>query len=245
MVHRGDTVDPHLITTMLDDDAFALEQYSSLCTKVISACESSGKNCLLVTSSVPSEGKSLNALNLAITIAKMIKEEVILVDGDLRHPALHTLLGIQTNYGLANCFQENSRFLNKEDVLLEKIIRPSGIEHLSLIPAGRVSSNPSEILSSKKMPLLIAELKRRQKNSYLIIDSPPLIPTSDPIILSRYVDWIILVIQAGKTPREIIRKAVDQLETEKILGLVLNNLDYIPYEYSYAYKPYYNRTYKT
>ncbi len=236
-------MDSRLIT-MLKDDPLVLEQYRNICAKIFLACGSPEKNCLLITSAVAAEGKSLNALNLAITIAQGTKKKVMLMDADLRNPTLPTLLSIKPDYGLTDYFQYLAKFVNKEDVLLERVICQSGIDRLSLIFAGETNPNPAEILTSKGMPELIAELKRRQKDGYLIIDSPPLIPTSDPIILSQYVDWIILVVQAGKTPRKIVRKAVDLLKTEKILGVILNNLELIPYEYSYGYKPYRYKTAK-
>ena len=225
--------------TALKDDPFVLDQYRNIATKFLLTCDSPGRNCLLVTSSVLEEGKSLNALNLATALAQGMHKDVVLVVGDLHRPALHSLMGIKANHGLVNYFWDNVDFFNNGDMLLEEIIQPSGIEHLSIIPAGKPHPNPPEILNSKKMQALMAKLKERQKDGYLIIDSPPIIPTLDPIILSRYADGIILIINAGKTPRGIIRKAVDMLEKEKILGVLLNNLGVIPYEHSYTYGKYY------
>ncbi len=227
------------LITALKNDPFILDQYRNIATKFLLTCDSPEKNCLLVTSSVLEEGKSLNALNLSMALAQGINKDVILMDGDLHRPALHNLVDVKTNYGLVNYFWNNADFFNNGDMLVEEIIQPSGIEHLSIIPAGKAHPNPPEILNSRKMQALMAKLKQRQKDGYLIIDSPPIIPTFDPIILSQYADGIILVVNAGKTPRGVIRKAVDMLEKEKILGVLLNNLDVIPYEQSYSYQKYY------
>ncbi len=226
------------LITMLEDDPFTTEQYRSICAKIFLTCGASEKKCILVTSAVPAEGKSLTTLNLAICIAQTTKEEVMVIDGDLRRPALHTLLGINPNHGCVNYFQYMSEHSNKKETLLDGIICQTGINNVSLLPAGEASLNPTKVLNSKIMPELIAELRKRQKNGYIFIDSPPVMPTSDPIILNQYVDWVILVVQAGKAPRKIIHKAAAQLESGKILGVVLNNLDTVSYQYTYGYKPY-------
>ena len=237
-------MDPRILT-LLNDDHFALEQYRKICTKIHLACDPPEKNCLMITSSVPAEGKSLSALNLAIAIAQGIRREVILIDGDLRYPRLPDFLDIHTDRGLINYLHSNSDFTEDDGYVLESLIQPTGIDYLSLIPAGGISTNPLEILNSRKLAELMAGLKRKQRDSYIIMDSPPVIPASDPVILSQYADWIIYVILAGKTPRETVRKGIESLEGGKILGVILNDMEFMPYEYPDAYRTYYyNKTAK-
>ncbi|MBI5555480.1 MAG: CpsD/CapB family tyrosine-protein kinase [Elusimicrobia bacterium] len=230
-------MNPYLLT-MLGKDPFILDQYRNLCTKIIWTCAVSDKRCLLITSSVASEGKSLTSLNLAISIAEMKKEQVILVDGDLRHPSLHKFLDIQPEHGLLSYFQNEAGYFGKEDDIFSKIVYPSGIDNISLIPVEKSVSNPAEVLTSGKMPDLIRELKQRYKNGYIIIDSPPVVPISDAIILSHYVDGVIFLVKAGGPPREVVHKAVALLENKKILGVILNNINLVSYEYPYGYKSY-------
>ncbi len=230
-------MNPYLIH-MLEKDSFILDQYRNLCTKIVWTCASSGKKCLLLTSSVSSEGKSLTSLNLAISIAEMKKEQVILIDGDLRHPSLHKFLDIQPEYGLVSYFQNETEYFGKENDIFNKIVYPSGIDNISIIPVEKNVSNPTEILTSEKVPDLLKELPQKYKNAYIIIDSPPVIPISDAIILSRYVDCVIFLVKAGGPPREIVQKAVNLLECKKILGVILNNINLVSYEYPYGYKNY-------
>ena len=230
-------MNPYLIP-MLGEDTFILDQYRNLCTKIIWSSASSDKKCILITSSVSSEGKSLTSLNLAISIAERKKEQVIVIDGDLRHPSLHKFLDIQPEYGLVSYFQNEADYFSKENDLLGRIVYPSGISNVSLIPAEKCVSNPTEILTSEKIADLLKELKHRYRNSYIIVDSPPVVPISDAIILSHYVDWVIFLVKVGGPPREVVQKAVNLIEYKKILGVILNNVDLVSYEYPYGYKSY-------
>ncbi len=233
----GIKMDPRLIT-FTNKNSLIAEQYRNLRAKISLATESSAGKTILVTSAVPGEGKSLTSTNMAITIAQGVQETVLLVDADLRHPSLHVLFGIHPEKGLTDYL--------KNDISLESISLATPVDGLSFIPAGNPVSNPSELLASQKMKDLVQELKTRYSNKFIIFDSPPVIPTSDPIILARMLDWTIFVILAGKTPRETVARAIGIYELKNILGIVLNNLETMPLEYSYGYKQkrYYNPDYK-
>ena len=220
-------LDSRLIA-LTDKNSFIAEQYRNLRAKILLATEDSSKKTILVTSAVPGEGKSLTSINLAITIAQGIQEKVLLVDADLRHPSLHTLLGIKPEKGLSDYL--------REEIDLESIILSTPADKLSLLPVGNPAPNPSELLESQKMRDLIKALKRRYPDRFIIFDSPPTIPTADPIILAKMIDWIIFVILAGKTPRETISRALASYEPKNILGIILNRLEILPAEYSYGYK---------
>jgi len=102
----------------------------------------------------------------------------------------------------------------------------TGIERLSIVPGGSGQENPAELLGSMKMENLVNEMKSRYKDRYIIFDSSPLLATTEPSVLTKMVDGIILVVRAGVTPRETIQQAISHLDSEKILGVVLNDLDF-------------------
>ena len=116
-----------------------------------------------------------------------------------------------------------------------KLILSTGTQKLSVLPSGSITSNPAELVGSEKMQNLMNTLKAQNDNRYIIIDSPPVMLTTEPIILSEMVDGLIFVVLAGKTPREVVQKAVNSINREKILGIVLNQIEAKPSAYYSAY----------
>lgn len=220
---------PRLIN-LTDKSSFILEQYRSIRAKILLAAEETSKRTILFTSAVPGEGKTLTSVNIAMTIAQGVEEKVLLIDGDLRNPMVHKLFGIIPEKGLSDYL--------RGEIDYESIVLDTPIDKLKLIPAGSLISNPSELLKSEKMSALIYELKTRYPDRFIIFDSPPIIPTSDPIILSCLLDWTILVVLAGKTPRETVSRALGTYEFRNILGIILNKVDVLPPEYAYGYNKY-------
>ncbi|MDP2960746.1 MAG: polysaccharide biosynthesis tyrosine autokinase, partial [candidate division Zixibacteria bacterium] len=188
---------------------------------------------ILVTSSGPSEGKSTTVANLAITMAQM-GTNTILVDSDLRRPVLHSIFNLQRNPGLTNYLAGN--------VPLREIIQKTPIENLSLLTCGVLPPNPSELLGSKKMKNLLEELKENYE--MILFDSPPVIAVTDAAVLSTLLDGVVLVASSGSTSREAIQRAITLLENVKshLIGGVLNKIKvesvYGSYHYYYYYHYY-------
>ena len=173
---------------------------------------------ILVTSAMSGEGKSLIAVNLAITIAAELHSHALLVDCDLRNPSLSRLFGLGDAKGL-------SSYLLGQAEIPDLLIKTS-IDKLTFIAAGNLEENPVELIGSNKMTSLVQDLKTRYDDRFIILDSSPVLATTEPSVLNKMVDGIILVILSGKTPRESISQAVKMLDKEKILGVVLNNLEF-------------------
>ncbi|MEW6441255.1 MAG: polysaccharide biosynthesis tyrosine autokinase [bacterium] len=169
---------------------------------------------LMVTSAIDDEGKTLTALNLAISFAQQIDRAVLLVEADLRNPGLKELLGLDPALpGLADHLLDGRP-------LQDLIVRP--IERLSVIPAGRAVANSPELLGSHRMKELMAELRRQFEGCILIFDTPPLLNSADALVFSEAVDAILMVVEAGKTPVDKVNKAKELLRGKPLIGLVLN-----------------------
>jgi len=171
-----------------------------------------------VTSATSGEGKTFVSANLAAGLARELHAHVLLVDCDLRVPSLANLFGFSNELGLSDYLRDSRKIA---DLLLK-----TRIEKLSVLPGGNVPENPTELIGSKKMEDLIHELKLRYNDRYVIFDSTPLLATSESEVLSTLVDGIIIVVKAGVTPRETVKHAISSLEKEKILGFVLNHLEF-------------------
>lgn len=171
---------------------------------------------LVITSSIPGEGKSTIAFNLALSTAQTEKR-VLLIDTDLRKPNIYSYIEIQDSVGLTNIIVQDMDYRevlhSKEDFL-----------NLDIIISGPVPPNPSEILGSEKMKSLMDELE--QEYDMIILDSPPVGLVTDAAVLSTIVDGVIMVCAASKTKREDIGKAIDSLNkvNANIIGFVINKV---------------------
>jgi protein-tyrosine kinase len=185
---------------------------------------------ILVTSAAPQEGKTLVAVNLAVAISKEIHSNAILVDGDLRRPGIH-LEKSQSAKGLSNYLSDG--------VPLSEILIDSQIEKLRIILAGASTRKSSELIRSRKMGELLQTLRESGENTYIVVDSPPIMATPDPTLLSTMVDGIILVIRAGYTSRESVQSAIKSIDRQKIIGVIFNQMDVKPSTYFSEYYRYY------
>lgn len=191
----------------------ATEAFRQLRTSLLSAGGDQSLQAVLVTSSVPGEGKSTVAANLAITLAQAGRS-VVLVDGDLRHPTLHTLFDIAAPRGLGVVLAETA---------VEPELIASGVEHLTLLPCGPLPPNPAELLASPRMAQVVAGLRARA--DFVLFDAPPVTATADAAILAAQVDGVLLVAQAGASKRDAIERAKQRLlqVQANLLGVVLTN----------------------
>jgi protein-tyrosine kinase len=190
-------------------------------------------NTLMVTSALAGEGKSLTALNLAVTLAQDHDHTVLLVDADLRQPSLHRLLDIESPVGLSDCLT------NGTDI--SRALIKTGIGKLVVLPSGKVIANPVELLLSKKLENLLKELKSRYADRYVIIDGPPILPFAEVHALSSMMDGVILVVREGYAPIHDIREALGMIKDAHILGAVYNDVEIDPLDGHYRY--YYYRKY--
>lgn len=172
------------------------------------------RNLIMVTSSVGSEGKSVTSLNLALTLAQEYDHTVLLVDADLRKPSLHSYLGIDQGTGLSECLLDGAD-------IRDALVR-TGIGKLTLLPAGRPVRNPAEIFSSQRARDLFLEMKRRYRDRYVIIDTPPVLPFSEARSIGTVVDGILLVVKEGTVPLDSVNETLDCLKGNSILGIVYN-----------------------
>ena len=198
------------------DSSFVVkEAYKTLRTNIRFSLPQSGCHRICVTSGLPNEGKSITALNLAITLAEA-GQKVVLVDGDLRRPVMARMLMENGDPGLSNLLAG----MCTEEELIHKDRYPN----LDVILSGVVPPNPSELLSSPRMQELIESLSA--KYDYVIIDSPPVNVVTDACLISPLMDGVVFVVRQNKSERESVERAVGQLKMAgaKMLGFVLNGI---------------------
>ncbi len=214
------TLRKNRIISLFHEDRMT-DQLKILRTQILSKLKEIGKNGLLVTSANPGEGKTFTSINLAISIAQELGRTVLLVDADLRPPSENhhnfssDFFGVNTGLGLSD-------YLLHQAEIPDLLFNP-GIEKLTILPAGRPLPNSAEHLGSARMESLAAELKSRYSGDRIVIvDSPSLLTCSDPIVLSRFVGAILLVVESEKTSANDLKRAMELLKDKLILGTLLN-----------------------
>jgi len=212
----------------------AIEAYRTLRTSILLSANPVPK-ILLITSALPSEGKTTVTVNLGATLASL-GSKVVIVDCDMRRPSCHHSTGVENRPGFVRCLTGNAG-------LEEAILAVPGVPNLNVIPCGPIPPNPAEVLSSP----LTADLLRRLRCQfeYVLLDSPPLLTVSDSRILSTLTDAVVLVTKAYSTPYDLVRRARGLLyhAGARILGVALNGVDtnkeggsgYGYYRYGYGY----------
>ena len=191
------------------------EAYRSLRSNIEYSSFDDEYRAIVVTSSVPGEGKSTTSGNLALSLAQS-GNKVLLVDCDMRKPSIHKKFKISNISGTAELLLRKESF---EDVA------NCYNENLTIITAGKIPPNPSEMLSSRAMTAFIKEMKKEFK--YIILDTPPLQAVTDAQVLSTKADGVLLVVRAGSTKREMVLNSVDLIKKVqgKVIGTVLNGVE--------------------
>ena len=190
------------------------EAFRVLRTQVLQRTTGSGSNTIMITSALPGEGKTLTAINLAFMFAREFQHTVLLVDGDLRKQSVHKYLGCEGEKGLIDYLADGTP--------VSELISWPGIEKMTIISGGRPYQESAEILGSPRMKELVSDMKARYPDRYVIFDVPPILTGADVLAFAPLVDQVVVVVQAGKTSLDDIRKALRFLPKEKILGFVLN-----------------------
>lgn len=206
-------------------ESAAADQIKILRTQVLNRLKEIGGNSLLVTSANPGEGKTFTSINLGVSIAQELDRTVLLVDADLRHPSIHhydfanDFFGVEISKGLSDYLLGQVEI---QDVLLNP-----GVPKLSILPAGHSLPNSAEVLGSPRMELLVEEMKKRYSaDRILIFDSPSVLTCTDAVVLSRFVDGILVVVEEEKTTPNDLRRAMELLNNKPVLGTVLNKSKY-------------------
>jgi non-specific protein-tyrosine kinase len=213
----------------MSPDTPEAEPYKILRTRVLQRALEKHGNTMMITSALPGEGKTLTSVNLALTFARHFKQTVLLVDCDLRKPSIHNYLGLPGEKGLADYLLDG---INISDL----IIWP-GIEKITILSGGKPFPESGELLGSPRMKEVLADMKGRYPDRYVIFDVPPVLSAADAIAFAHLVDHVILVVQAGKTPLPDVKKALDMLPQEKVLGIVLNRHEGSTKPYYHSYYP--------
>lgn len=226
----GDGHEPLIID---DDPPPALtEAYKFLQTNLqFAALGTDGLKSILITSSNPTEGKTTTAINLATSIAREGASTVLLVDADLRRPNLHRLFDLGEHKGLTHLLLGTAT--------LDEVARPTQIDGLRVIPAGVVPPDPPKLLRSERMREVVAELE--ESADLVFFDSPPLLAVTDPMIVASLVDAVLLVIESGRTRRDLVKLAVRMIEraNPQFISTVLNKVaPRAENEYGYGYYVY-------
>jgi capsular exopolysaccharide synthesis family protein len=191
------------------------EAYKILRTQIQQRLRERGWNSLAITSAGINEGKTLTAINLAISLAMEVNHTVLLVDADLRHPSVHKYFGFETKLGLSD-------YLTTDVPLSELLVHPENIPRFVILPGGTPLSNSSEMLNSPKLVRLVEELKTRYPSRIILFDLPPLLSAADTLAFSPYVDAALLVIEDGKTQAQDLKDATGLLQGTTLIGSVLN-----------------------
>lgn len=218
-----------------DSRSSLAEAYRQLRTSILLSTAGHAPKSLLITSSLPSEGKTTTAINTAISLAQT-GAKVLIIDADMRRPRLHSVFNIGNAAGLSTILSSD---LQDDSVL--SIINQDEESKLYLLPSGPVPPNPAELIGSEQMANLLKTLQKHF--THVVVDSPPIASFTDGVLVASMVDGVILVINAGKSSRQVVRRSRQLLMDigAKIFGVVLNNVNLNSQDNYYYYQSYYHR----
>jgi len=202
--------DSHMVC--LEDGHPAAEQFQFLGVRLQHLRRERPLKKLLITSTIPKEGKSMVAANLACALARRTQQRILLVEGDVRRPTLATIFGISKIPGLCELLQSEGSLTSN----IYYLDRPA----LWLLPAGTAKINPLQLLQSTKLPTLFDQLA--ELFDWIIIDSPPVLPVADTSIWMRLTDGIVLVTRQGTTEKRQLQRGLEAIDQKKVVGAVLN-----------------------
>ena len=211
-----------------------VEQYRRLAAALHHAQVQSGARTVMVGSALESEGKTLTAANLALTFSHSYQRKVLLIDADLRRPSQHVVFQLSSRIGIGDIL----RSLEPAPSMRLPVQRVSS--HLWVMPAGRPDPDPMSGLVSETMRQLLREAT--EQFDWVMVDTPPVALMTDANLLAAMIDLALLVVNANSTPYPIVRKAIEAIGSERVLGIVLNRADeretapgYYGYAYAYGY----------
>jgi protein-tyrosine kinase len=221
---RPVTLDPELVCengcTALLLDAPVNDHYRVLRSRILSHTGREGEVTIMVTSALPREGKTLTAINLAASFAQEFRQTALLLDCDLKQQGIHEMLGYPSDKGVIDHLLD--------DCPVSELTVWPGIDKLTIISGGRRIASGSALLGSPRMRNLVEDLKSRYPERYVFLDAPPLLIGADALALVPLVDYVLLVVRAGKTPADSVQKALRLIPPAKMLAVVLNGEDAAP-----------------
>lgn len=217
-----------------DSRSSLAEAYRQLRTSILLSTAGHAPKSLLITSSLPSEGKTTTATNTAISLAQT-GAKVLIIDADMRRPRLHSVFNIDNNAGLSTLLSSE---LSEKEVF--SVIKHDDKTKLNLLTSGPIPPNPAELIGSEQMAGLLRILQ--EHFTHVVIDSPPIASFTDGVLVASMVDGVILVVNAGKSSRQVVRRSRQILQEigVKIFGVVLNNVR-LGSQDNYYYQSYYYR----
>lgn len=200
------------LVSLTDPESPAAEAFRLLGVRLRDLARTRPLKRVLITSTIPQEGKTTVAVNLALTLARSTQQKILLLEGDVRRPAITQTLGLQGNPGI-------SEWLRGDQKLTSCVysLKDTGIW---IMPAGRTPQNPLEVLQSSKLNALIAQLS--DWFDCIVIDSPPVLPLADTSVWMRLADGIILVARQGISEKKQLQKGLDAIDPQKLIGSILN-----------------------
>ncbi len=220
----------------LADRGAGVEQFRSLRSRIYQARYEAPLKTILISSGIPSEGKSFVAANLAMSLARNSVTNILLIDGDLRRPTLHTLLGAPNAPGLSEYLagtEELNAVMQRDS--RSKTVETAGgnVSNLTFIPAGKCGDNSSELAANHRIETLIATVS--QHFDWILIDSAPVLAVTDAVDIARATDAVLLIARGASTPYDVAQRAQAAFATSRILGFVLNDVKNAPRRGSYYY----------
>lgn len=216
------SIDPLLIAALEPQSAPA-EQYRIVRTRIAQAENGRPLRLLLITSPGKGDGKTITAVNLALTMGQEFQRRVLVIDADLRRPAVHRLLGIPGEPGLVDVLSGGAD--------LDEAIVELPDCNISVLPGGMSPLHPTELLGSLAMRRVVERVRSRFDR--IVLDTPPVAPLADVGVLLPLVDGALVIVRAGATPKPLIEAALADLDQRKVLGLVLNDVGVADDRYKY------------
>ncbi|MFC1830687.1 polysaccharide biosynthesis tyrosine autokinase [Thermodesulfobacteriota bacterium] len=198
-----------------NDDPHLPEIFKSLRARILHPLDKRPRpKSVIVLSAAASEGKSFITANLGISLAQSLNQYCLMVDCDLRRPTLSALFGLENNFGLADCLQEERN--------LDELLIGTSLATLSVLPSGKPPSNPAELLGSSRMRSLVIELSDRYADRIILFDCPPTLAASETLVLANQMDAVIVVVREGGAKKAQIQKLIDSIDSDRLLGIVFN-----------------------
>lgn len=220
------------VVTSRDAGPHLIEAFRRLAATLCEAQGDRQATVLMVTSALAGEGKTLTTANLALTLSESFKQSVLIIDADLRRPAMHQVFAASNDTGLADALADEAQPTKPRAIRLSPT--------LTLLPAGRTGVDPTAVLSSSEMKALIEDALK--EFTWVILDTPPIALLSDARLLATTVDSAVLVVQAERTPFDAVQIAIGEIGRERIIGVVLNQakaldsrLEYGAYQYGHGH----------
>jgi len=224
----------------LADRGAGVEQFRSLRSRIFQARYEAPVKTLLISSGLPSEGKSFVAANLAMSLVRNSANNILLIDGDLRRPTLHKLLGAPEVPGLSEYLAGTAEIKDilqrAENPKAEAAVDAGGLANLTFIPSGKCGDNSSELVANRRVEELIATLAPHF--DWILIDSPPVLAVTDAVELSHAADAVLLIARGGSTTYATAQVTQSTFSSSRILGFVLNDVKEVP-RGGYSYYNYY------